>query len=131
MRGLDRMEGFEQRRTGAFLAYMRQIVRNQIRDEIRRSARRTRTVELSDDLPDEKASPLEEAIGKESLDRYEATLATLPKKQRESIVMRLEMGFTYREIAESLDLPSEEAARVSIRRALERLKRRLGASKEL
>ena len=125
MRGLRHMEHFEQRRTGAFLSYMRQIVRNQIRDEIRRSARTGQKVELSDDLPDEGASPLEEAIGKESLDRYEATLATLPRKQRESIVMRLEMGFTYREIAEALDIPSEEAARVSIRRALERLKRHL------
>jgi len=131
MRGLGQVETFEQRRTGAFLSYMRQIVRNQIRDEIRRPARRAQRVELSEDLPDGGASPLEDAIGRESLDRYEAALATLPAKQRESVVMRLEMGFSYREIAEALDIPSEEAARVSIRRALERLKRKMPQAHDL
>ncbi len=129
MRGLGQVESFEQRHTGAFFAYMRQILRNQIRDEIRRPAGRMRFVQLSEDLRDEGASPLEEAIGKESLDRYEAALVTLPKKQREGIVMRLEMGFSYREIADALAIPSEDAARVSVRRALERLKGRLRESK--
>jgi len=125
MRGLGQVESFDHRRTGAFLAYMRQIVRNQIRDEIRRPARRAKRVELRDDLPDRAVSPLEEAIGKQSLERYESALMLLPKKQRESVVMRLEMGFSYREIAEALDIPSEEAARVSIRRALQRLKKKM------
>jgi RNA polymerase sigma-70 factor (ECF subfamily) len=123
MRGLGQVENFDQRRTGAFLAYVRQIVRNQIRDEIRRPARRAQRVELTEDLPDGGVSPLEEAIGKQSLERYESALMLLPRKQRESVVMRLEMGFAYREIADALDFPTEEAARVAIRRALERMKR--------
>jgi RNA polymerase sigma-70 factor (ECF subfamily) len=73
--------------------------------------------------------PLEEAIGRESIERYEEALARLPEKQRESVVMRLEMGFTYREIADALGLKSEEAARISIRRALERVKLRLAPSR--
>jgi len=125
IRGLGQVENFEQRRTGAFLAYMRQILRNQIRDHIRRPASRTEFVELEDDVPDAGDSPLEEAIGRQSLERYEAALATLTKKQREGIVMRLELGFSYREIAEALGSPSEEAARIAVRRALERLKERL------
>jgi RNA polymerase sigma-70 factor (ECF subfamily) len=124
IRGLAKLEGFEQRRTGAFLAYMRQIVRNQIRDEIRKPGR-DRLVELSEDLPDGGASPLEEAIGRESLECYQAALQTLPSKQREAVVMRLEMGFSYREIAETLGQGTEEGVRISIRRGLMRLRERL------
>ena len=128
IRALGQVKGFEQRRTGAFLSYMRQILRNQIRDEIRRPGRKARFVEVTDDLPDAGPSPLEEAIGRESLEHYERALAGLPKKQRDGIVMRLEMGFSYREIAEAIGSPSEEAARVSIRRALVQLKRRMPGS---
>jgi RNA polymerase sigma factor (sigma-70 family) len=125
IRGLGRVQSFENRGTGAFLSYMRQILRNQIRDELRRGSSRADFSELPSDLPDEGASPLQAAIEQESVERYEAALATLPEKQREAVVMRLEMGFTYREIADMLDSPSEEAARVSIRRSLARLKRHL------
>jgi RNA polymerase sigma factor (sigma-70 family) len=125
IRGLGRVQSFENRGTGAFLSYMRQILRNQIRDELRRGSSRADVSELPPDLPDGGASPLEAAIERESVERYEAALATLPEKQREAIVMRLEMGFTYREIAEMLGSPSEEAARISIRRSLARLKRHL------
>jgi RNA polymerase sigma-70 factor (ECF subfamily) len=128
IRGLGRVPDFEQRRTGAFLAYMRQILRNQIRDEIRRLANKARPVELPEDLPDGGASPLEEAIARESMERYEAALDTLPQKQRDGVVMRLEMGFSYLEIAEALGSPSEEAARISVRRALERLRRQMPGS---
>jgi non-specific serine/threonine protein kinase len=125
IRGLGRVQSFENRGTGAFLSYMRQILRNQIRDELRRGSSRADFSELPSDLPDEGASPLQAAIERESVERYEAALATLPEKQREAVVMRLEMGFTYREIAEMLGSPSEEAARISIRRSLARLKRHL------
>ena len=128
IRGLGRVGSFEQRRTGAFFSYMRQIIRNQIRDEMRRASSRADVEELSSDFPDDGASPLEEAIERESMERYEAALATLPEKQREALVMRLEMGFTYREIAEMQGSPSEEAARISIRRALARLKQHLPQS---
>jgi len=124
IRGLAKLEGFEQRRTGAFLAYMRQIVRNQIRDEIRKPGRE-RIVEISEDLPDGGASPLEEAIGRESLECYQAALQTLPAKQRQAVVMRLEMGFSYREIAETLGQGTEEGVRISVRRGLMRLRERL------
>jgi len=124
IRGLAKLEGFEQRRTGAFLAYMRQIVRNQIRDEIRKPGR-DRIVDISEDLPDGGPSPLEEAIGRESVEAYQAALQTLPPKQRQAVVMRLEMGFSHREIAETLGRATEEGVRISIRRGLERLRQRL------
>jgi len=124
IRGLAKLQGFEHRRTGAFLAYMRQIVRNQIRDEIRRPGRE-RIVEISEELPDGAPSPLEEAIGRESVECYQAALQTLPAKQRQAVVMRLEMGFSYREIAETLGAGTEESVRISVRRGLERLRQRL------
>src|SRR5262245_9691190 len=40
IRALSHLEGFEPRRPGAFLAYLRQILLNQVRDEIRKTDRR-------------------------------------------------------------------------------------------
>jgi non-specific serine/threonine protein kinase len=129
IRGLRHVKDFEHRRTGSFFAYMRQILRNQIRDEIRRPGAKAEVVELSEELPDDRVSPLERVIERQSLDLYESALATLPAKQREAVVMRLEMGFSYREIADQLGSPSEEAARITVRRGLERIQKTIPGSK--
>jgi RNA polymerase sigma factor (sigma-70 family) len=129
IRGLGHVKDFEHRHRGSFFAYMRQIIRNQIRDEIRRPGARAEMVELSEELIDDRVSPLERVIEKQSLGLYEAALATLPAKQREGVIMRMEMGFSYREIADHLGSPSEEAARITVRRALERIQKTIPGSK--
>jgi RNA polymerase sigma-70 factor, ECF subfamily len=120
MAGLD---DFEVRRHGAFLSYLRQIVLNQIRDEYRRSRRRPDHTELEDHLAGSDASPLDRLIERERLACYERALEHLPPRQREAVVMRLEFGCRYREIAEALGLPSGNAARLLTARGLVRLTR--------
>ena len=122
LRGFERLPQFIPRHEGAFLAYLRQILLNQIRDEARRAKRRPSQEEFPADLADMSTpSPLEELIGKESLSRYEEALASLSERQREAIIMRMELGLRYREIAEALDAPSVNAARLIVARAMIRL----------
>ena len=113
---------FASRREGAFLAYMRRILLNQIRDHIRRVRRRPVHVEFDDEVEDAGArSPLEEIIGHENVARYERALGILSDRQREAVILRVELGLRYREVAEALGAPSVNAARLIVARALVRL----------
>jgi RNA polymerase sigma factor (sigma-70 family) len=121
LRTFQKIEDFEARGAGALQAYLRQAVLNRVRDELRRKARSPSRVD--DDGLDLQAdgSPLEEAIGREALERYEAALLRLKPEEREAIVGRVEMEYSYAELAEALGKPSPEAARKTAQRALLRL----------
>jgi RNA polymerase sigma factor (sigma-70 family) len=121
LRALDHLNGFEPRREGAFLAYLRRILLNQVRDEIRRVGRRPVREDLQEDLPGRAPSQLEEAIGLEALEQYETALERLTEKQHEAIVLKIELGYSYDEVAEAMDLASANAARMLVTRGLIRL----------
>jgi len=118
MRALNRLEHFEQRREGALLAYLRTILLNVVREEIRR-ARPARAQELLDeDAGAPVRSELERLIGRETLERYERGLEQLSDVQREAVLLRLEFGYSHAEIAEALGKPTANAARMIVARAL-------------
>lgn len=122
MRALKHVEGFEARYDGAFLAYLRQVVLNLIRDEIRRAKARPRRVGLDAKYPaPETASPVEQAIGRQMVDRYDRALAQLPDRVQQAIFLRVELGFGDAQIAEAIGSRSPNAARVYVARALARL----------
>jgi RNA polymerase sigma factor (sigma-70 family) len=121
------LQTFETRREGALQAYLRQAVMNRIRNEFRRAKRHPAPLELEDRHPDEGASPLEAAIGREALERYDAGLAALRDEDREVIVARIELGYSFEEVADALDKPSADAARVALNRALVRLAEQMKA----
>jgi len=121
LRALPHLKNFEARHPGALQAYLRQAVDNHIRDEIRKVKVRPPATQLSDDQPDEGPSPLERAIGRESLERYEAALNTLRPVDREAIIARVELQQSYEEIAIALGKPSADAARMAVVRALRNL----------
>ena len=121
IKAIQQVETFEHRGQGAFFAYLRQIVLNKIKDEIRRVTRRPGRAEFKESIASSARSPMEEAIGHEAIDRYEAALLCLSETQRELVVMRLEMGLSYREIADATGSPSENAARMVVARAVMRL----------
>ena len=129
VRALDHLKGFEPVREGAFLAYLRQIVMNLIRDEIRRCGRRPAREELAEDLAEGAPSPLEEMIGRQGMEMYEAALRRLPEKQQQAVFLRLELGFTHGQVAEAIGSPSADAARMSVVRALLRLADEMGLVK--
>jgi RNA polymerase sigma factor (sigma-70 family) len=121
IRALHRLDRFEFRHEGALLAYLRQSLLNRIVDEVRKTSRRPSPVTLTDDQIDRGASPLESAIGRENIERYEAALSRLRQRDREAIVLRLEQQIGYTELATHLGMPSPNAARVAVKRALYRL----------
>jgi RNA polymerase sigma-70 factor (ECF subfamily) len=116
-----RIEALDLERTGALHAYLRQAVLNRIRSEIRRAARHPERESLETLAAGEGWSPLELAIGREAVERYERALEALGEGDRDAIIGRLEMGYTYQELADALGKPSAEAARKAAERALVRL----------
>jgi RNA polymerase sigma factor (sigma-70 family) len=116
-----RLDQFEFRHQGALSAYLRQAVQNRIIDATRRAARRPVALELSDGHADPGESPLERAIGIDNHRRYRAALARLTRRDRCAIVLRLEHRLAYDELATRLGMPSPNAARVALVRALQRL----------
>jgi RNA polymerase sigma-70 factor, ECF subfamily len=125
---LRRLDRFDSRHEGALQAYLRQAVLNRIRDEARRFTRRPPAAELTDSYEAEAASPLDIAIGREGVARYEAALQQLRPSDREAIIGRLELQHDYQELAIILGKPNANAARVAVTRALARLLEVLNAA---
>jgi len=126
MRALNNIDEFDARHTGSFLAYLRQILLNQVRDELRRQQRRPPGSEIDTELPDLETPPLvEQMLGHERVRAYERALAALPKRQQELIVMRMEFGMSYPEIAAEVD-STPDAVRVMVARAIVLLSKELG-----
>ena len=119
---LDRFEP----RTGGFPAYLRRAIQNRVRDELRHAGRRPAETQPVEDAGPISDSPLEQTIGRQALEAYEAGLKRLSDAEREAVIGRVEMGLSYAELAEALDKPSADAARMSVARALLKLAREMG-----
>jgi RNA polymerase sigma-70 factor (ECF subfamily) len=121
VRVLSHLEGFQSQGAGSLLGYLQQALLNVLRNEIRRARRRGEHGELPDDVvADEAQTPLAQAVGRESLERYERGLAQLTRQQQELIVMRVELGLDNGEMAAETG-STPDAARMALRRALARL----------
>ena len=121
IRTLRKIEGFDPQHEGALQAYLRQALLNRVRDEIRRAKRKTPAEALDSAEPASDPSPLEEAIGQEAQERYDAALQRLKTDDREAIILRIELGYAYADVAEALGKPSVAAAHMAVSRALLRL----------
>jgi RNA polymerase sigma-70 factor, ECF subfamily len=118
LRTFKHLDCFDPRGVGALQAYLRQAIVNRVRDELRRKGRRPDLasldgLELTGDI-----SPYEEVIGRETLEHYETALQRLRPEEREAIVARAEMGYSYEELAQVLGKPTADAARMAAQRAL-------------
>ena len=118
VRSLRHLPEFESRHEGALLVYLRRAVLNQIRDHARRVKRQPAFEPLPDDLVSAQPSPLEQAVQAQALARYEAALEHLTPAQRQAVVLRLEMGYAYPQLAEAVGVPSPDAARMLVTRGL-------------
>ena len=121
LRALNRMEHFESRGEGAFLGYLRQILLNVVRDEIRRSSARGPHVGLDETLASPYSSVVEQVVGLEQMERYQRALEQLTQEQQQAVLLRVEFGYTYAQLAEALAKPSPDAARMMVVRALAEL----------
>jgi RNA polymerase sigma-70 factor (ECF subfamily) len=125
LRAFRRIDSFENRGEGAFLAYLRQILLNAVKDEAAAPDRGPGApLTLADTLADVAPSVVERAIGADQLRRFEVALETLPEEQQQAIIMRVEFGYSHAQIAEALGKPSMG------RRARHGLARSRGAGSE-
>jgi RNA polymerase sigma factor (sigma-70 family) len=122
---LKRLDQFEPRHVGAMQAYLRQSVINGIRDEVRRIGRQPPPIELPEDAPSDRESPLEAAIQAEAYERYRDAMTQLKPRDRELMVARIEVQWSYAEITHRFAFPSIDAARMAVSRALRRLAKQL------
>lgn len=83
-----------------FSTYLFQIARNVLINEYRQSARRPQSVELETDFTDDKNSDMETA---ELEEIFELAIAEMPENQRTAILLLKQQGFTYDEIAKTMD----------------------------
>ena len=121
LKTFKRIERFEPRRVGALQAYLRNAVLNRLRDELRRKGREPASTNLDGVDVESAESPLEQAIGREAVAAYEHALDQLKPEEREAIIARVELGYSYDELAVILDKPTADAARKAAERALVRL----------
>lgn len=126
---VQRLPDFEPRHEGAFQGYVRRALLNRIRDEARRLQRKGLSEPLENQHATPDPSPLEEAIGREAVELYEAALTRLREDDREAIIGRIELGLPYAELAPMLGKPSIPAAHMAVSRALLRLAKEMSRGK--
>jgi len=135
LKALRSLKSFDVESDGKFLNWMSSCVQSTITDAARhagakkRDARRERLVgDVGSDglsafiFVDNAPSPSAILRGKELEERLHAALLKLKSHQREAIVLRQLCGMSYREIAEELGFERESTARVTLSRALEKLR---------
>ena len=123
-RTFTRLNRFEPRHEGAFRAYLRRAVENRIRDEMRRAVRWPETVEVDERVRSTGGAPQHQQIlDDETWRRYLEGLKRLSPRDRRLVAGRVEHGYTYKQLALVEDLSNEDAARMAVRRAVERLSR--------
>ena len=120
---LTSIDQFEPRHEAAFTVYVRAALANRLKNELRRAIRHpaAQGMEAAAHQASPRPSPLEEAITHQALDRYEAALLSLDDEDREAIVGRIELHYSYQELADAWGKPSAEAARKAVERAVRRL----------
>ena len=125
LRHLDR---FEPKRRDALRAYLRKAIRNRVVDEERKTGRRPRQVTLDQaDLAAEPGlSPLGRLLSREQEQRLQKAIEKLGIDDRELVIARLDLGYSYAQIALACGRPTADAARMAVHRALLRLAEEMG-----
>jgi RNA polymerase sigma factor (sigma-70 family) len=112
---------------GALLSYLLRSVRHRVVDVIRRSSRRPQALAPLHDVPAADPSPLDAVMRAQDGVRLRRALTQLASRDRRAVMLRLR-HHSYAEIAARIDSPTANAARVTVRRAVERLARTLEKS---
>ena len=124
VRSLAHLRRMKPTATHTVFAYIRIVVLNLIRDHIRQLGRRPmNALDRAHDRIDPEPSPFEQAVGRETRERYERALESLDSDDHDLVLAAVELGLNDQEIAELFEKPSVDAARVAKARALSRLAR--------
>jgi RNA polymerase sigma factor (sigma-70 family) len=120
LRSLGRIDTVHVHSRDALGAYFRAAVRNRLRDEHRRFARRGQHEPLNAQLRDESPSPFDRALFAERHARYLKALSVLDPPDRDLIVGHVELGFSHAQIG-CMTGRTPNAARMALQRAVARL----------
>ena len=121
-----RLNWFESKHVSALRVYLRRAVENRVQDEMRRAIRRLDLARLAPGeeplRPFEDAAPqYQQLLRDEMWGRYREGLKRLKVRDRRLIVGRAELGYNYEQLAATERLPSPDAARKALKRAVIRL----------
>lgn len=116
VKGMHKLNDFQSLRPGAFLAYLRRIFINNINQKLRSEKAKQ---SLEEDHLHQSKLILKDDI--EELVIYEAALLKLTQSEQDIIILRVEFGMSFNEIALALEKNSEDAARMQFNRALAKL----------
>ncbi len=124
-----RLNWFESKHVSALRAYLRRAVENRVQDELRRAIRRLDMARLARLAPGEEplrlfedgAPQYRQLLHDEMWGRYREGLKRLKVRDRRLIVGRAELGYNYEQLAAIERLPSPDAARKALKRAVIRL----------
>ncbi|HKQ18558.1 MAG TPA: sigma-70 family RNA polymerase sigma factor [Candidatus Eisenbacteria bacterium] len=125
--GIDKIEV---RDVDTFHAYVRRAIVNRINDQIRWARRRPDAGADPDQLTGRTPLPIEDAIEADLMDQYERALEQLSDEERHLVHLRIELDFSYAEIATMTGRNTSDAARMAVQRSLRRLATILGGSLE-
>ena len=111
--------------SAALRLYLRRTIENQISDQLRRAAVRlnARTPSEAPQLSDEAAPQFRQLVDSEIWERYLEGLRGLTPRHRRLVVGRIELGYSYRQLAVIEEMSTPDAARMAFRRALVNLSR--------
>ena len=118
-----RLDWFESKRGSAMRAYLRRVAENRIRDELRRATRRRDAIAPDQAVraSEDGAPQLRQLVEGDAWRRYLDGLRRMRPRDRRLVVGRVELGYNYRQLALLERLPSPDAARMALRRALVQL----------
>jgi RNA polymerase sigma-70 factor (ECF subfamily) len=127
---LPHLDKLEIRSERALFVYLQRAVKNRVIDLHKRARRRPVREEFPPDVPAGGVSPQEAAIGAEALESYKRALASLKDEERQAIMLRVEQGLDFEEVAFHLGKPSADAARMAVTRAIVRLADKMGRRRQ-
>jgi len=118
MRAINNVGHLRLEHPGSFFVYLKQSVLNGIKNELRRTRRQQDNAQrfpTSADPEEPSGTNLEEVHS--DMDAYDQALRTLSKRQQRLLVMRLEFGLSYEEIAVECG-STADAVRMMVGRAV-------------
>lgn len=122
---LGRIDQFEYRGDGSFLAWLLRAAQFEIANKIRRvnaeKRRGDRGESLETDPPADQTTASQAASKSELLDQVHACLEQLPPRERDVIELRRFLELSWAEVATELDMPTADSARALLNRAQARL----------
>ena len=119
LRALHHAERFEMRGEASLLAWLRQILLNELRSEQRRRRCRGETIAIDENLVAD-GDPVAATLAHERERAYARALRALNARQRRHVALRVEHGMSFDEIAAATG-GSIDGARMVVARALRTL----------